>query len=184
MNSGILTEPNGVFTIGHSTRSWSVFLDILQASAIEHVVDVRRLPGSRKYPQFDQDRMRAALAAAHIDYTHIPALGGRRNKQCDATDSPNGLWRNISFRYYADYALSDAFAQGLDDLLKLARTQRVVIMCAEAVWWRCHRRIITDHLLARGFLVRHIMDKDKTQVATMTPGAVIDDNKVLYPAAD
>lgn len=184
MNSGILTASTCVFTIGHSTRSWPDFIDILHHFAIANVVDVRRLPGSRKYPQFDQDRMRTALAAEHIDYTHIAALGGRRKRQCAPEDSPNGLWRNVSFRHYADYALSDAFVRGLAQLLELAQTQRVVIMCAEAVWWRCHRRIITDHLLARGIQVRHIMDKHKAPVATMTPGACIRQDVVVYPAAD
>jgi uncharacterized protein (DUF488 family) len=160
-----------IFTIGHSTRPIEEFIGLLQESAIDLLVDVRAIPGSRHNPQFGADALRAALAAAGIAYRHMPALGGRRRSRADAAPSPNGLWRNAAFRAYADYALTAPFHAALAELLALARSRRCVIMCAEAVWWRCHRRIITDYLLAAGETVGHIMAPHDVEPAQMTPEA-------------
>jgi uncharacterized protein (DUF488 family) len=172
-----------IFTIGHSTRPIEEFIALLQESAIDLLVDVRAIPGSRHNPQFGGDALRAALAAAGIAYRHMPALGGRRHSRADAAPSPNGLWRNAAFRAYADYALTAPFRAALAELLALARSRRCVIMCAEAVWWRCHRRIITDYLLAAGETVGHIMAPHDVEPAQMTPGAKRMPGGVLtYPA--
>jgi uncharacterized protein (DUF488 family) len=172
-----------VFTIGHSTRSTDEFIGLLQQAAIERVVDVRAIPHSRTNPQFNIDVLRASLAAAGIDYLHLAALGGRRHRAKGAPPSPNPLWRHVSFRNYADYAMSDAFRSGLDELESRALAQRCAIMCSEAVWWRCHRRIISDYLLADGIAVAHIMGPGKIDPATLTPGATpLGDRRIAYPA--
>lgn len=171
------------FTIGHSSRSLDDFLALLHESAIGCVVDVRSLPGSRKFPWFNADALAASLKHAGIDYSHEAALGGRRKRSLPDTDRRNAMWHNASFRRYADYALSAPFACALTHLEQRARHTRCVIMCAEAVWWRCHRRIITDHLLAHGHAVYHIMGPGQVTTATLTPGAHIADDKVLYPPA-
>jgi uncharacterized protein (DUF488 family) len=160
-----------IFTIGHSTRPIEEFIALLRESAIDLLIDVRAIPGSRHNPQFGAESLRAALQAAGIAYRHMPALGGRRHSRADAAPSPNGLWRNAAFRAYADYALTAPFRAALAEMLALARAQRCAIMCAEAVWWRCHRRIITDYLLAAGESVGHIMGPDEIDTAQMTPGA-------------
>ncbi len=154
---------------------------LLEASRIDCVVDVRRLPGSRKYPQYDADALATSLAAAGRGYVHVPALGGRRGRTLPADDRRNAMWRNASFRHYADYALGEDFAAALEALEGRARTRRCALMCAEAVWWRCHRRIIADHLLARGHRVCHIMGPDRVDAARMTPGARVEDGVVVYP---
>ena len=171
-----------VFTIGHSTRPIDEFIALLQQAAIELVVDVRAIPRSRTNPQFNTDVLRDSLAAAGIAYRHLAALGGRRHRPRDAPPSPNQLWRHDSFRNYADYAMSDAFRGGLDELESLAKAQRCAIMCSEAVWWRCHRRIISDYLLADGIEVAHIMAPGNIDPATLTPGAVrLADGRLAYP---
>lgn len=143
------------------------------------------MAGSRANPQFNGEALRASLATHGIDYCHIAALGGLRHRQRDAGPSPNGLWRNTSFRNYADYAGTAAFRTGLEQLLALAHDRRTAIMCAEAVWWRCHRRIITDYLLAAHVPVGHIMGLGKIEAATLTPGArVLGEDSVVYPAPD
>ena len=174
---------NPFFTIGHSNRSITEFIDILRDASIGLVVDVRRLPGSRAYPQFDSDRLAASLAEVQIAYEHIKPLGGRRGRvDADAAET-NGSWRNRSFHNYADYALSQEFRKGLDRLLELGTKRRCAIMCSEAVWWRCHRRIVADHLLARGEDVFHLMGKGRPQQAEPTTGAVFrQDGSVIYPA--
>jgi len=155
----------------------------LQQAEITLVVDVRSIPRSRTNPQYNTDALRDSLAAAGIGYVHLAALGGRRHRPRGAPPSPNQLWRHQAFRNYADYALTDAFRGGLDELESLAETQRCAIMCSEAVWWRCHRRIISDYLLADGVAVAHIMGPGKIDPATLTPGASrLADGRLAYPA--
>lgn len=173
-----------IFTIGHSNRPLEEFLGLLAESKIECVVDVRRLPGSRRYPQYDADALEHSLADRQIDYWYLPPLCGRRSKRELEGAIPESFWTNASFARYAAYARSDVFAQGLSELLLRARSQRCAVMCSEAVWWRCHRRIITDHLLALGVAVRHIMARGKIDEANVTQGARIEDGKVVYPTTD
>ncbi|MFZ1837934.1 MAG: DUF488 domain-containing protein, partial [Dokdonella sp.] len=145
-----------IFTIGHSTRALEEFLGLLAESRIECVVDVRRLPGSRRFPQYDADALAASLAVDGIDYCYLPALCGRRTIGDLDGRLPEAFWSNPSFACYAAYAHGEEFDEGLQVLLRRADTQRCAVMCSEAVWWRCHRRIISDHLLARGACVLHI----------------------------
>lgn len=173
-----------VFTIGHSTHPIEAFLALLRESRVACLVDVRRLPGSRAFPQYDADALRASLAAAGIDYWYLAELGGRRGGSRRFPDARNALWRNASFRHYADYAMGTEFRDGLRQLERRAADTRCAVMCAEAVWWRCHRRIIADHLLADGFEVWHIMAPGKVVAATPTPGAVFTRAGVSYPAPD
>jgi uncharacterized protein (DUF488 family) len=171
-----------VFTIGHSTHPIDEFIGLLWQSAIDRIVDVRSIPRSRTNPQFNSHALSESLAAAGIGYTQLRALGGRRGRGRDAGPSPNQLWRNESFRNYADYAMSDAFCSGMQELKSLAAGERCAIMCAEALWWRCHRRIISDYLLADGVAVAHVMGAGKVEPATLTPGArALPDGTVLYP---
>ena len=173
-----------IFTIGHSTRPIAEFIALLRESAVDLLVDVRAIPGSRHNPQFGAEPLGAALAAAGIEYRHMPALGGRRHSRKDAAPSPNGLWRNAAFRAYADYALTAPFQAALAELLALARSRRCAIMCAEAVWWRCHRRIITDYLLAAGESVGHIMAPHAVEQARLTIGAQgTPSGALVYPPA-
>jgi uncharacterized protein (DUF488 family) len=170
-----------VFTIGHSTRSIGDFIGLLRQAGIEQVVDVRSIPRSRTNPQFNTDALRDSLATAGIDYAHLRALGGRRGRRRDLAASPNRLWRNEAFRNYADYALTEAFRGAMDELEGLASRQCCAIMCAETLWWRCHRRIISDYLLADGIAVTHILGAGKIEPATLTPGARrLPDGKLLY----
>ena len=171
------------FTVGHSNRSIEEFIDILRDADIETVVDVRRLPGSRAYPQFDGERLRQSLEEVQIGYELVPQLGGRRGRAGDMPDETNGAWHNRSFHNYADYALSPEFHEGFDRLLALGKERRCAIMCSEAVWWRCHRRIIADYLLAHGEEVHHLMSRTHAEPAVPTKGAVFHDNgSVTYPA--
>lgn len=171
-----------VFTIGHSTHAFAVFAGLLQAHAIACVVDVRRLPGSRRHPQFDGPALAEALAPLGIDYLHLSALGGRRGRSLPAgAASPNGFWENLSFRRYADYAMGADFQAGLAQLLDLSARRRCTLMCAEVLWWRCHRRIITDYLLAAGRTVCHIGGDGRAAPATMTPAAVRAGDHLVYP---
>ncbi len=178
--------PEGtIFTIGHSTHPIDAFTTLLRQVAVVLLVDVRTVPRSRANPQFNSDALAQSLRRAHISYRHMAALGGLRHRPRGAAPSPNGLWRNASFRNFADYAASDAFARGLAELRAAAHDHRPAIMCAEAVWWRCHRRIIADYLLAAKVPVAHIMGLGKIEPATLTPGAVVRaDGIVLYPAPE
>jgi uncharacterized protein (DUF488 family) len=160
-----------VFTIGHSTRTISEFGALLGESDIELVADVRAIPRSRTNPQFNLDALPASLEEFGIGYQHFPELGGRRHHPRGAPPSPNTFWHNESFRTYADYAATDAFNVGFTRLRDLAGGRRCAIMCSEAVWWRCHRRIISDYLLAQGIPVMHIMGPGKVELATLTPAA-------------
>ena len=171
---------NVIHTIGHSTRSVDQLIALLREASVDLLVDVRSFPRSRRNPQFNIDTLPAALEPHGIAYRHIAALGGRRNAASDT--SPNSAWREPAFRNYADYALTPAFRAGLDDLLTAAQQHHPAIMCAEAMWWQCHRRIVTDYLLARGIEVRHIMSHDHIAPASLTPGAQPQaDATVLYP---
>jgi uncharacterized protein (DUF488 family) len=171
-----------VFTVGHSTRSIPEFADLLRAGPVELVVDVRTVPRSRQNPQYNEDVLAAELAKYQIDYEHMADLGGLRGRSKDVPPAVNGFWENQSFHNYADYALSSEFSAGLDDLLELSSARRCAVMCAEAVWWRCHRRIIADYLLARGRPVFHLMGAGRLEAAKLTPGAKIIDGTITYPA--
>jgi uncharacterized protein (DUF488 family) len=169
------------FTIGHSNRSLEAFVALLQEAGVTLIADVRRLPGSRANPQFDADRLQPSLALAQIGYEHIALLGGRRGKAMDVPQGLNGLWTNESFRNDADYALTESFQEGLRRLLDVGHEQRCALMCAEAVWWRCHRRIVADYLLARGETVFHIVGAGRIEPARLTAGAVVQpDGTILY----
>jgi len=175
---------NAVFTIGHSTRSIDAFTSLLGESGVNLCVDVRSIPRSRTNPQFNIELLPDSLVAVGIGYRHLKALGGRRGRQGDGAPSLNALWRNAAFRNYADYAMTAPFRAGFDELLALARTQHCAIMCAEAVWWRCHRRIIADYLLAEGVPVAHIMAPNAIEPAQPTAGVERAQGGVLiYPPA-
>lgn len=174
-----------IFTIGHSTRTIAEFVALLQQVGVTLLVDVRSFPRSRTAPQFNGDTLSASLAAEGIGYRQLPALGGRRHHRKGAPPSLNTYWRVTAFRNYADYAETVEFRAGLHDLRELARADRCAIMCAEAVWWRCHRRIITDYLLAGGTPVEHIMGPRQVIAATLTPDAIItSDGTLRYPAEE
>jgi uncharacterized protein (DUF488 family) len=160
-----------LYTIGHSTHTIAELVALLQQAGVDLLVDVRAFPRSRTNPQFNEDTLPGSLAAVGIGYRHLVALGGRRQRSREALPSPNTLWRNQSFRNYADYAATEAFRAGLDELRSLMRERCCAIMCSEAVWWRCHRRIIADYLLAEGIPVGHIMGANNIQAAKLTPGA-------------
>ena len=171
-----------IYTIGHSTRPLPELIGMLKENGVDLLVDVRTVPRSRFNPQFNGEALAAPLAAAGIGYVQLKALGGLRHHPKGAPPSPNMLWKNESFRAYADYAMTAAFRAGLDDLVGLAREHRPAIMCAEAVWWRCHRRIISDYLLAQGMPVEHIMAPGKVENASLTPDAMPQpDGTILYP---
>ena len=177
-------DDGDVFTIGHSTRTFTEFVSLLRQVSVDLVVDIRSFPRSRANPAYDISVLPATLAAHGIDYRHLAALGGRRHRRAGDPPSKNLLWRETSFRSYADYAETDAFRGGLDTLLILARDHRVAIMCAEAVWWRCHRRIVADHLIARGARVEHILAAGRVTSAVLTPGAIVRPNgTVQYPSS-
>lgn len=174
------TEPP-IFTVGHSTRSIPQFAEMLRCGQVSLVIDVRTVPRSRRNPQFNEDVLGLDLREYQVGYARIAGLGGLRSRSPDVPRAVNAFWENESFHNYADYALSDQFADALGELLELSSTRRCAIMCAEAVWWRCHRRIIADYLLARGRTVLHLMGGDRLEPAHLTPGAEVTDGKVLYP---
>lgn len=170
------------FTIGHSNRSLTAFLDLLHGAEINHLADIRTIPMSRANPQFNGDALAAALAEQAISYEHIAALGGLRGKATGIPAERNGLWRNDSFHNYADYALSPAFQDGLRHLLAVGADHRCAVMCAEAVWWRCHRRIVADYLIVQGAAVFHILGPGQISPAALTRGAKPGpDGTVSYP---
>jgi uncharacterized protein (DUF488 family) len=168
-----------VFTIGHSTRSIEEFVDILRADRIERVVDVRSIPKSRHVPQFNREELAKGLRARRISYIHLGTLGGRRHAK---KDSVNLGWRNASFRGFADYMQTAEFAEGLERLMKCAREKRTVIMCAEAVPWRCHRSLIGDALLIRGVAVEDILSATSRRPHTLTAFAKVQGQRIIYPA--
>jgi uncharacterized protein (DUF488 family) len=171
------------FTIGHSTRSIPEFVELLQPAEVRLVVDVRTVPRSRANPQFNRDALPDSLSRHQIGYEHVAALGGLRGRQRRDIPSANDFWDNDSFRNYADYAWTEPFRAGLARLRELGAERRAAIMCAEAVWWRCHRRIIADYLLASGETVFHILGPHKVEKATMTPAArPAPGGGLVYPA--
>jgi uncharacterized protein (DUF488 family) len=166
-----------VWTVGHSTRSGEEFVEILKAHGVEVLVDVRSYPGSRRYPQFNREALSESLAQAGIEYRHDARLGGRRAPRAD---SHNSAWRNAQFRGYADHMETAVFRKGVEDLLELAGDGRVAVMCAEAVWWRCHRSLLADYLKAAGHTVVHIIDEKKSEEHPYTPVARIVDGELSY----
>lgn len=171
-----------IYTVGHSTRTILEFTDLLRCGAVELVVDVRTVPRSRRNPRYNEDVLSGELAPFHIGYSRIAGLGGLRGRSRDIPPEVNGFWENQSFHNYADYALSDEFKSALEDLLWIASSQRLAIMCSEAVWWRCHRRIIADYLLARRLVVLHLMGTDRVEPASLTTAARVEGDQIVYPS--
>ncbi|MCC7326845.1 MAG: DUF488 domain-containing protein [Burkholderiales bacterium] len=167
-----------VCTIGHSNRPLETFIELLGANAVEHVLDVRTVPRSRHNPQFNRETLPASLAAVHVGYTHLPGLGGLRRARAD---SPNCGWRNLSFRGYADYMQTPEFADSLRRVMELAVTERCALMCAEAVPWRCHRSLIGDALLVRGFRVEDIIGSRERKPHVLTSFAQVVGTQITYP---
>jgi uncharacterized protein (DUF488 family) len=168
-----------VFTVGHSTRPLEDLLALLRAHGVRLLVDVRTVPRSRHNPQFNRESLQAAMRRARIGYRHMKGLGGLRHAR---KDSPNGAWRNASFRGFADYMQTDEFAENLERLIELARKRQTAILCAEAVPWRCHRSLIGDALLVRRIGVEELSSLSSTRPHTLTPWARVRGKRVLYPA--
>ena len=169
-----------IFTIGHSTLPIEKFLETLAAHDVQQLVDVRTIPKSRRNPQFGQDQLAVSLDASGIRYTHLPGLGGLRHAR---KDSLNTGWKNASFRGYADYMQTPAFRENLSELIKMAETGLTVIMCAEAVPWRCHRSLIADALMVRGVPVAEIVSETRIEPHGLTPFAHVDGTTITYPPA-
>ena len=168
-----------LFTIGHSNRTLDELVAMLRVHEVRCLVDIRRFPRSRANPQFNGDALPDSLPD-DVEYTYMAALGGRRGKS-EIEPGRNAGWQVKAFHHYADYALTAPFRGALDELLALAAQKRCAIMCAEAVWWRCHRRIVTDHVLARGVPVTHVLAVDKAEPAKLTPFARVEGTSVSYP---
>ena len=167
-----------IWTIGHSTREIGVFISLLRENEIKLVADVRMFPGSKRYPQFGREALNESLGKAKIGYEHFPELGGRRKAR---TDSKNTAWHNEAFRGYADYMETRDFRKGIDRLLDIAeRNGPTAIMCAEAVWWRCHRSLISDYLKTRGVEVLHILDRKRVEAHSFTSAAKIVNGQLSY----
>jgi uncharacterized protein (DUF488 family) len=169
------------YTIGHSTHELGQFIELLRGAGVRCVADVRTMPRSRTNPQFNTDVLPAALAAHGIGYEHVAALGGLRSRQRSVAEDTNAYWDNASFHNYADYAMSEAFAAGLARLRELAAQAPTALMCAEALWWRCHRRIIADYLIAGGEPVIHILADGSLMEARLTPAARRAGAVLVYP---
>jgi hypothetical protein len=167
-----------ILAIGHSTRSFEEFLELLRSCGVETLADIRTIPRSRRNPQFEGEALARTLPPAGIRYVQLPKLGGLRPAR---RNSPNGAWRNASFRGYADYMQTGEFEEGLVELRALARVGKVAVMCAEAVPWRCHRSLLADALFARGVVVLHILGRGRTEAHHLTAFAVLDGRKVSYP---
>lgn len=166
-----------IWTIGHSTRSAQEFIGLLQEQNIEAIADVRQFPGSRRYPHFGRDQLEKELMGAQIIYLHLPELGGRRTPR---SDSPNTAWRNKAFRGYADYMMTEPFRKGVERLAELAHRNRTAMMCAEAVWWSCHRSLLSDLFKSRGWRVWHIMGEGKVQEHPYTKAAHVVNGQLSY----
>jgi uncharacterized protein (DUF488 family) len=174
-------RPLQIWTIGHSTRSIDDFLALLTTNGIRALADVRRFPGSRRLPHFGEEALAQSLTGVDIAYEHFPELGGRRRAR---PDSPNTAWRHPAFRGYADYMMTSEFRAGVARLLDLAQSTPTVFMCAEALWWQCHRGLIADDLKVAGHEVIHIMAPNKTELHPFTSAARIVDGRLSYAAAD
>jgi uncharacterized protein (DUF488 family) len=170
-----------LLTIGHSTHGLDQFLALLAQHQIESLVDIRRFPGSRKHPQFNQENLASALPKAGVEYHWLEALGGRRHRRKKDASSANLGLRNQGFRNYAEYMLTDDFRQGVEKLLDLARQKPTAMMCAEGLFWRCHRRLVSDFLVANGVTVQHIMPTGELRPHKLTNGAVVARGSVTYP---
>ncbi len=166
-----------VWTIGHSTRPGADFIHILKAHQIKTLIDVRSFPGSRRYPQFNSSALSESLAGEGITYYHLPTLGGRRRP---SPGSKNTAWRNPSFRAYADHMETVEFKKGIEKLLEFARKSRTAVMCAEALWWRCHRSLIADYLKAPGSTVIHVSDERQTEIHPYTSAARVIRGRLSY----
>jgi uncharacterized protein (DUF488 family) len=181
-----------IYSIGHSNRSIGDLVDVLRSQQVSVLADIRTIPRSRANPQFNADVLGPALGEVGIRYVPLRALGGLRGKAHREGPSPNGAWQVAAFRNYADYALTPPFQEGLEELIAIGSRERSAMMCAEMLWWRCHRRIVADHLLARGVPVVHLFTSTHTEPATLTPFAVVGEggergergerDQVLYPA--
>ena len=177
------STPATFYTIGHSNRPLEEFLRLLAAVEIATVVDVRKIPQSRAHPQFGRPALEASLTAAGRGYVHMPVLGGRRGVLREVAPELNGWWKIASFHNFADYALTAEFRDGLAQLQALGHAARCALMCSEAVWWRCHRRIIADHLLNEGECVVHILGAGRQEPASLSDGARRDSHgRLTYPA--
>lgn len=174
----MLRAPGTLWTIGHSTRAWEEFEALLRENRVEVLADVRRFAGSRRNPQFSPDAMVPALAEAGIRYWPMPALGGRRDP---FPDSPNTAWRVQAFRGYADHMASAEYIHAREALMATAERERSCVMCAEALWWRCHRRLIADDFVARGWTVVDILGAGKAEAHVLNPDAVLVDGVLRYP---
>jgi uncharacterized protein (DUF488 family) len=178
MRGSLILQPAAtLWTVGHSNHPIDELLDILVAHGVTRIADVRRFPGSRKFPQFNPVALEAYLGDAGIAYTPMPDLGGRRKS---LPDSPHSAWRNEAFRGYADYMDTPEFAQAAEILAGVAREDRVAVMCSEAVWWRCHRSMISDYFKAHGWVVLHIIGMSDAKEHPYTPVARIEDGKLTY----
>lgn len=174
-----------IFTVGHSTRTIEEFVELLRAGRVDMLVDVRSTPRSRTNPQYNLDTLPGALSAYQVGHVRIAELGGRRPKSKTVPPEVNAFWKNQSFHNYADYALTDDFRAGLAQLRALADERRCAVMCSEAVWWRCHRRFVADHMLHEGREVFHLMARDRVEAAKMTPGArPVGESRIVYPKPD
>jgi uncharacterized protein (DUF488 family) len=166
-----------LWTIGHSTRSAEDLIALLKENEIKVIADVRRYPGSRRYPHFNAENLQTLLKSHGTDYVHFEDLGGRRTAR---RDSPNTAWRNEAFRGYADYMVTDEFASAMERLLDLAAARRTAVMCAEALWWQCHRALIADYAKAQGVKVWHILAPNKVEEHPYTSAARIVEGKLSY----
>jgi uncharacterized protein (DUF488 family) len=170
-----------IYTIGHSTRTIETFVDILRGVGVTQLVDIRSHPRSRTNPQYNLDKLLETLAQYQIGHVYLKDLGGRRPRQPTIAPAINGFWQNQSFHNYADYAMTEPFQTGLGELLALSAEKSSAIMCSEAVWWRCHRRIVADYLLNEGRAVYHLMGAGRIELAKMTPAARPDESYLVYP---
>lgn len=171
-----------IWTVGHSNKAIEEFLSLLKSQSIDLVADIRRFPGSKRHPHFGGSELEASLAAEGIGYRHFAGLGGRRGKA--APDSPNVGWRVAAFNAFADHMTSSEFREDLDALISQSRERRAAIMCSEALPWRCHRRLIADALVARGWTVLDIIGTSKPKPHVLTPFAQVVDDRLIYPATD
>ena len=167
-----------IFTVGHSTRTFDELVDLLKTHGVRQLADIRTVPRSRRHPHFAIDALSRALPVTGIAYRHVPALGGLRKPR---QDSVNTGWTHAGFRGYADYMQTQAFADALETLVAWSEVAPTAIMCAEAVWWRCHRRLVADALVARGIVVRHILSRAEAKRHTITEFGVIEQGQVTYP---
>lgn len=177
----LMEESKTIITIGHSNRTFDAFLALLRSFDIELIADIRSLPGSRKYPYFDKEALQVSLPENGIRYLHLPSLGGRRKAN---KDTLNTAWRHLAFRGYADYMETSAFLNGIEELTAVAHNVRTAYMCSEAVWWRCHRAMVSDYLKLQGWRVLHIMSEGKATEHPYTSAASIENGRLNYHAKD